>query len=147
MGSNQARAREMKVPLLERRQNDRKLPSRPRDRDSFVRDTFGEVEHVDAIIEHRGARLLEVEPPRIDLPQMGDELGLEVVVALDQVVQMQQELSVGETLENTVQSSHENSPRRDRGMSKHECSRGIIGARSVFVLREWRKLNFSRQGG
>ena len=76
---------------------------------------------------------------------MGDELGLEVVVALEQVVQMQQESSVGETLEEILQSSHENSPQRDRGVNKHEYSRGIIGARNASVLREWRLLNFSRQ--
>ena len=118
MRSNQARAREMKLSLLECRQKRRELASRPRDRDSFVRDGFSEMQHVDAIVEHRGARLLEVEPPRIDLPQMDDELGLEMVIALDQVLQMQQELTVGKTVKETLQSRHGTSPHRDRGVTR-----------------------------
>ena len=102
MWSNQACACEMNVSILECGENGGKLASRPRDRDSFVSNPLREVEHLDAITEHRAARLLEIQPPRIDLPQMGDELGLEMVIALDQVPQMQQELTVGKTVKETL---------------------------------------------
>jgi len=87
----------MEIPLFERGQKLRALSRRPSHCDSFVRDAFGEVQHVDAVVKHRGARPLEVEPARIDLGEMGDQLGLEGVIALDQIVQLSQELIVGKT--------------------------------------------------
>jgi hypothetical protein len=98
-GSDQARRREMQVPTPQRDQKLRELPRRPRDCDSFVGDAFCEVQHANAVVEHRGAGLLEIEPPRIDLAEMGDELGLEAVIALDQVVQLRQELIVRKALQ------------------------------------------------
>jgi len=53
-------------------------------------------------MKHRGARLLEVEPPRIDLPQMSDELGLEGLIPLNQITQMDQELIVAKTFRITL---------------------------------------------
>ena len=99
MGGDQARRRKMKVSTPERDQELRESSRGPRDRDSFVCDAFREVQHVDAVVEHRRARLFEIEPPRIDLAQMGDELGLEGVIALDQVVQLLQESTVGKALQ------------------------------------------------
>jgi hypothetical protein len=58
------------------------------------------VQHVDAVVKHRGARLLEIEPARIDLSEIRNELCLEGVIALDQIAQLNQELIVGKTLQS-----------------------------------------------
>jgi hypothetical protein len=100
MGSDQARPGEVKVALFQCDQKLREPPHGPRNRNSFVRDAFCEVQHVDAVVEHRGARLSEIEPPRIDLAEVGNELGLEAVIAPDQFVQLSQELSVGKALQS-----------------------------------------------
>jgi len=90
----------MKVSLFQCVQKLREFSRSPRDRDSFVRDAFCEVQHVDAVVEHRGARLLEIELPCIGLVEVGDELGLVGVIALDQIVQLSQELIVGEAFQS-----------------------------------------------
>jgi len=87
----------MEIPLFKRGQKLRVLSRRPSHRDSFVGDAFGEVQHVHAVVKNRGASQLEVEPPRIDLGEMRDQLGLEGVIAFDQIVQLSQELIVGHT--------------------------------------------------
>jgi hypothetical protein len=99
VGSDQARRREMQLATPQRDQEIGEPSSSPRDRDSFVRDAFCEVQHVNAVVEHRGAGLLEIEPTRVDLAEVRDELGLEALIALDQVVQLSQELIVGKALQ------------------------------------------------
>jgi len=86
----------MQIPLLERDQKPREFSHRPRHGDSFVRNAFGEVQHLDAVVKHRGARLLEVEPTRVDLSQVRNQLGLEAVIAPDQIMQPNQELITGQ---------------------------------------------------
>jgi len=76
----------MNLSTCQRGQNLWKLASSPRDRDSLVGNTFCEVEHVNAVMEHRRTRLPEIEPPRIDFPKMGDEFSLEFMIALDQLI-------------------------------------------------------------
>ncbi len=88
----------MEIPLFKRGQKLRALSRRSSHRDSFVRDALGEVQHVHAVVKHRGASQPEVEPARIDLGEMRDQLGLEGVIVLDQIVQLSQELIVGHTL-------------------------------------------------
>ncbi len=72
MRSNQAGTGEMEFSAFQRGQQIRKLASRPSHCDSFVRNTFGEMEQMDAVVEHRGTRLPQIEPPRIDLTEMSD---------------------------------------------------------------------------
>ena len=85
----------MKVPTLQRDQQLREFSRRSRNSNPLVGDAFGEMESVDAEMEHRGASLLEIEPPSIDLTEMGDQLSLQAVIAHDQLMQPSQEPIVG----------------------------------------------------
>jgi hypothetical protein len=84
----QTRCGEMKVPTLQRTPKLWELPRSSRHRDPLVRDPFCEVQHVDAIVEHRRARLFEVEPSRIDLSEMADPLGFQYSIASIQIMQL-----------------------------------------------------------
>jgi hypothetical protein len=69
-----------------------KPPHRARRLDPLVGNALREVQHPLTPGEHRGATLLEIEPPGIDFGEMGEELGLDRVPALDQLPDSREEL-------------------------------------------------------
>jgi len=81
MGRNQARRREMETSLLKRHKKLWILSRGPRHCDSFVGNAFGEMQHANAVVEHRRTRLPEIEPSGIDLREMCDQFGLVQVIA------------------------------------------------------------------
>ena len=74
-------------------------PRRARRLDSLVGDPLREVEYALAVDEHRGAALLEIQPARIDLAEVGEQLGLDRVAALDQLPHPREQLGVGKPSE------------------------------------------------
>ena len=98
MRSNQAGTGEVKVAIFQSGQEFRKLPRCTCYADAFVGHAFGEMEHADAVVKHRRARLLELEPPRIDFSQMGNELRLERVLAPNQLLETEEKLIACESV-------------------------------------------------
>jgi hypothetical protein len=66
----------MEIAAAQRFQDLGKLPRCPRRLNALVRYPFGEVQHALAPDEHRRAALLEVQPARIDLAEVHEQLGL-----------------------------------------------------------------------
>jgi hypothetical protein len=74
-------------------------PRSPCRLDALVRHGLREVEHPLAVGEHRGAALLEIQPARVDLAQVGEHLGFERVAHSYERVHLRQELVARETSE------------------------------------------------
>jgi hypothetical protein len=72
---------QVQAAVGEHRQQPRVLASRARDRDAQVGLGLGEVEPLGAVDEHRRAGLADVEPARIDLAEVSDEVGLDAARA------------------------------------------------------------------
>jgi hypothetical protein len=53
------------------------------------------VQHLGAVGEHRGTALLEVEPPSIDLAEVGEQLRLDLTVASDELVESAKQVAIG----------------------------------------------------
>ena len=67
--------------------------------DSFVRHALCKVEYSDAVVEHRGQSLFEIQTTGVDFAQMSDQFGFECVVAVDQDLEILQELVIGKTVQ------------------------------------------------
>ena len=63
---------------------------RTRRADALEGDAFGEVQHLHAVVEHRRAGLLEVQPAGVDLAEVEQEIGLYGSVLPNQGVQTSQ---------------------------------------------------------
>ena len=61
------------------------------------RGLVGEVQDSDAVVKHRGACLAQIQAPRVDLSQMGEQLGLDRISASDQGVQAGEKTVAGQT--------------------------------------------------
>jgi hypothetical protein len=57
------------------------------------------MKHSPAVLEHRRARLLCIEPPELDLRDVGDDLGLDTAGLLHELEQLTQEVLVSDTLQ------------------------------------------------
>ena len=76
-------------------------PRRASGLNPFVGNAFCEMEHALAVREHRGATLLEVELPRVDLSEVSEQLGLDRVAAPHQLAHALEQLGVGEPSEHS----------------------------------------------
>ena len=79
--------RQVQIPAAQSLQNLRMTPRGSSGLNPFVRDPFCEMEHLAAVGEHRGASLLEIELPRIDLAQVNEQLGLDGITALNEFLE------------------------------------------------------------
>ena len=98
MRRDQAGRREMEIPAFNRRQQLGELSHGPGHGNSFVRDALGEAQYIDAVAKHRGTRLAEIEPSRIDLREMRNQFCLVDVIACYQFVQPGEEPVVRKVL-------------------------------------------------
>jgi hypothetical protein len=67
--------------------------------DAPVRDSLREVQHALAVDEHGGARLVEEDPSRVDLTQVGKQLGFDRTASPHEVVHAREKLVTGQTPE------------------------------------------------
>ncbi len=74
----------------------------PGGRDAFVRDALGEAQDALAVREQRRAAFLDVEPARVDLGEVGEQLGLDGVSAPDELMEAGEQLAPGKCRERSV---------------------------------------------
>jgi hypothetical protein len=86
----QTHSRQMKIALAQRRQEFRIPPRRAHRRDPLVGNRFRKAQYAHAVGEHRRARFAEVEPPRIDLREVLDQIRLELASAVNQFDQLRE---------------------------------------------------------
>ena len=86
----------MQVASSDGREQRGHLARAARDPDPEVGDRLGEVQGLDAVAKQGGVALTGVQSPSIDLAQVGQELGLEGVVASGELAEAREELVVGE---------------------------------------------------
>jgi hypothetical protein len=60
-----------------------------------------------AVREHRGAALPEVEPPRIELRERGDQAGSRASFAFGETLDFSNQLAVGKTIMNEERLGHD----------------------------------------
>ena len=96
MRSEKGDTGEVKPAVGQQVQDDRVLTGRPRGRDPQEGLVLGEVEALEAVHEHGRRRLARVEPARIDLGDVGHEVGLGVTGGLEECHETAEELVVRE---------------------------------------------------
>ena len=75
--------------------------------DPVVRAVLGEVQDLGAIREHRGAALLEIEAPRIELRERGDQARSGLRFRSGEPLHLDDQLFVGEVIMNEERFSHD----------------------------------------
>jgi hypothetical protein len=89
--------------------------------DPVIGGGLREVQDLGAVGEHRGAALLEVEPPSIDLAEVGEQLRLDLTVAGGELVECAKQVAIrkarerGRARRSRVRRSHGISLDRTRG--------------------------------
>lgn len=77
----------------------------PGGRDAFVRDALGEAQDTLAVREHRRAAFFQLEPAGVDLRQVGEQVGFDVVAAPDEIVEAGEQFAPGKGCERTNSTS------------------------------------------
>jgi len=96
---------ERKRPVLELLEQQRKSPHRARDLDPRVGGGLREVEQFRAVGEHRRATEAQIQPPKLDLGQVGDEVGRSRALLRRQLMDALVQLVVGERGEQVATRS------------------------------------------
>jgi hypothetical protein len=91
---------EMDAAICEERQYQREPSRRARSFDPVVRRMLGEMQHLRAVREHRGGPLSEVEPPRVELHERGDQMRGRAALTSGQTLHFRNQLAVGKTIMN-----------------------------------------------
>ena len=89
----------MKIAIAQGGENLGIPPRRACRRDALVGDRLREAQYPCAVGEHRSAALAEIEPPRIDLRKVRDQIGLEFAAAVNQIQQPREQLIVRKPLQ------------------------------------------------
>jgi hypothetical protein len=122
----------MQLPATHSLQQLGMAPRRARRLDPLVSDPFCEMEHPLAVDENRGAALLEIQPARIHLTEMREQIGLDRVAALDELQQAGKKLSVGKSSERF---RHELTSRDQWGEVNRENNLGSAASRiAVYAM-------------
>jgi hypothetical protein len=91
--------RQVQIPRPQSIQELRMTPRRASGQDPLVGNSLCEMKHALAVREHRGASLLEIELPPVDLRQVSEQLGLDRVAAPHQFPNPRDQLGVGQPSE------------------------------------------------
>jgi hypothetical protein len=100
MWSQQPDGTEVEDAIGEERQDHWEPPRRARGFDPVVRGVLSEMQDLRAVREHRRRALREVEPPRIELRERGDQMRSRVAFTSGQTRHFSNQLAVGETIMN-----------------------------------------------
>jgi hypothetical protein len=84
-GREQPDRRQVQIPGAQSLQDLGMTPRGSRSLNPLVGNPFREMQNALAVREHRGATLLEIELPRVDLRQVSEQLGLDRVAAAHQI--------------------------------------------------------------
>jgi hypothetical protein len=94
------RAIPLRQPAVsEHLEQDRVLPGRPGHGDAQIGLVLTETKDSPAVLEHRRARLLGIEPPELHLPDVGDDLGLDPPGLLRELDELTQKVLVSHALQ------------------------------------------------
>jgi len=97
----------MDAAICQERQDHWETSRRARSLDAVVGCMLGEMQDLRAVREHRGAPLSEVEPPRIELRERGDQMRGSEAFTTGQTLHFRNELAVGTTIMNEEWWSHD----------------------------------------
>ena len=100
MRRQQPDSTEMYAAICEERQYHWEPPRRARSFDPVVRRMLGEMQDLGAVREHRGAPLPEVEPPRIELRERGDQMRSRLAFTSGETRHFSNQLAIGKTIIN-----------------------------------------------
>ena len=73
MGSEEAHRAQVHRALAEHLKNDRERPAGPGSLDAVIRRVLGEMEHLNAVGEERGAPFSQIQTPLVEFCKVGDE--------------------------------------------------------------------------
>jgi hypothetical protein len=110
--------RQVQIPAAQRLQDLGMASARPGGVDPLVRNAFGELEHPTAVRKHRGATLLEIELPRLDLAQVDEQVRLDRIATPHELAHAREQLDVRYPSEHL----------------RHDSTSGNDGVRSIISI-------------
>ena len=105
--------------------------------DASVRRVFGQMEHTRAVGEERRAALGQIEPPRVELGQCGDQLGGRVALARRELTNAREEFRVGRLIPpvRDERRSEVNPARLRERFDEADCTRSLDLGKAVKTFR------------